>query len=94
MTVSSAGLLNLNGTGVLTDGTLVNAGGINAFGEVNALHNVDATNTGTIEVRLRGADARQHDLRQRGRRVSVEGTLTLADATIDQDFNATAPPAR
>ena len=54
MTVS-AGHVNLNGTGVLTDGTLVNAGGINAIGEVNALHNVDATNTGTIEVRLRAA---------------------------------------
>ena len=45
-------MLNLNGTGVLTDGTLVNAGGINAFAEVNALHNVDASNTGSIEVQL------------------------------------------
>ena len=45
-------MLNLNGTAVLTDGTLVNAGGINASAEANALHNVDATNTGTIEVQL------------------------------------------
>ena len=37
---------------MLTDGTLANAGAINAFADVNALHNVDASNTGTIEVQL------------------------------------------
>ena len=40
---------------MLTDGTLVNAGAINAFAELNALHNVDASNTGSIEVQSLGS---------------------------------------
>ena len=79
---------------MLTDGTLANAGAINAFADLNALHNVDASNTGSIEVQL----ARQLTLdsttssRTRTARHG-RSQLTLADATIDQDFNTTAPPA-
>ena len=55
LTVSATGTLNLQGIGPLTDGTLTNAGTVNASNAGNALHNVDATNTGTIDVLAGGA---------------------------------------
>ena len=54
LAVSAGGTLNLQGSAQLTDGTLTNAGTVNASNAGNALHHVTATNSGTFNV-LAGA---------------------------------------
>ncbi len=55
VTVTNNGTLTLNGGAVVKNGTLGNAGQINASGTGNALDNEQVTNTGGIEIAALGA---------------------------------------
>ena len=86
--VTDNGELNLTGTGVLANGTLTNTAQLNASGAGNALDTENVTNTGTIEVLAGGALTidQASIVHNDSGNVTVDalGTLTLADATIDQ----------
>ena len=80
---------------MLTDGTLANAGAINAFADVNALHNVDATNTGSIEVQLLGTltlDSTTFENEDGASRSTPADARSTPPST--RTSTTTAPPAR
>ncbi len=83
VTIDSGGEIDLTGSGVLNGGDLGNAGQINVTGTGNALHNATVTANNMLEVKSGGALSIDQTSTVANTQTTVDGTLTLNSATIN-----------